>query len=449
MTSSEPHSHTPDRTSASAATTNAPLGPRGDGLTRRNGGLLHPKTKHSASALVSNSATDSRRARLRHSQPQQRGTVTVNFVPDQLRMIDLFCGAGGLSLGFEQAGFSPGLGLDDDDRAAAAYRLNFPSAVTIAADASCVNGDELMSTAGLDSCAVVAGGPPCAAFSVGGQHLSGDERRSLVDEFGRIVREIAPQYFVMENVPGILSATCRDVVEQFVCDMESGGYEVAEPWVLNATEFGVPQRRRRVFVAGCRRGLLVPSTPVPSGKASPTARDAIGDLALVHTEQHGGNGKPREPLRPRSDYAARMSGIARDPNDRSQPRPAPTAPTGSERVKHSPDVEERFRQVQPGKPDPISRFIRLHPDQPAPTIRAGTLSEHGSHTAPRPIHYEQPRCITVREAARLQSMPDWFRVDKTKWRGYMQVGNAVPPLLGRAVADSILDAMFRPRDALT
>ena len=305
-----------------------------------------------------------------------------------------------------------------------------------------------MSTAGLDSCAVVVGGPPCAAFSIGGQQLRGDARRSQIDEFGRIVREVGPKYFVMENVPGILSAKCLDVVEQFVSDMERGGYAVAAPWVLNATEFGVPQRRRRIFIAGARRGLPVPSQPNPIHSAPPTARDAIDDLIAIHVEKRGSNGKHHGPVGTQSDYAARLNGTARDPLDQSQQRQRPAIPTGSERVQHSLAVEERFRQTQPGKPDPISRFMRLHPDRPAPTIRAGTLSEHGSHTAPRPIHYAQPRCITVREAARLQSMPDWFRIDKTKWRGYMQVGNAVPPLLGRAVAASILDAIHQTQDNL-
>ena len=103
-------------------------------------------------------------------------------------------------------------------------------------------------------------------------------------------------------------------------------------------------------------------------------------------------------------------------------------------------VTARFREARPGEQERISRFHRLHPDRPSPTIRAGTLGGHGGHTAPRPIHYAFPRCITVREAARLQSMPDWFRADPadgTNWRGFMQVGNAVPPLLARAVAEAI------------
>lgn len=356
-------------------------------------------------------------------------------------MIDLFAGAGGMSLGFEQAGFMPELGLDDDERAIAAYGLNFPGAATITADANAVAGGDLLSAAGLDSCTVVVGGPPCAAFSVGGQHLSSDVRRSLVGEFGRIVREITPNYFVMENVPGILSPKCLEVVDQFKLEMKRGGYELADPWVLDATDFGIPQRRRRVFIVGARNGLSLPAAPSPSNGNSPTAKDAIEDLISIYDDQAETVGERREPQCFLSEFAALMSGATHDFRDHSRPREPSPELTGCERVNHSQIVVERFRRVRPGKPDPISRFIRLHPDRPSPTIRAGTLSAHGSHTAPRPIHYAFPRCITVREAARLQSMPDWFRVDRTKWRGYMQVGNAVPPLMARSVANTIMSAI--------
>ena len=349
-------------------------------------------------------------------------------------VIDVFAGAGGLSLGFEQAGFAPALGVDSDERARAAYAANFPEAVALAGDIEGLSGGNLLEEAGLRSCAVAVGGPPCQAFSVGGLRRPDDGRRGLVAEFGRLVREIGPDYFVMENVPGILAPAARPVAEAFRGDMARAGYALAEPWVLDASDFGVPQKRRRVFVVGARRGLPLPRRPVPSGEPPPTARDAIGDLEPI--EVRDGLGAP-------SAYAARLRGEAEDPLDRSAPRTAPEILTGCGRALHSATVTARFREARPGEQERVSRFHRLHPDRPAPTIRAGTLGGHGGHTAPRPIHYAFPRCITVREAARLQSMPDWFRADPsggTKWRGFMQVGNAVPPLLARAVAASIREA---------
>ena len=351
-----------------------------------------------------------------------------------LTVIDVFAGAGGLSLGFEQAGFFPALGVDVDQRAMEAYAANFPEGVALPADAGQVSGSDLLKAAGLSSCAIVVGGPPCAAFSVGGVRRTDDERRGLVWEFARIVREVGPRYFMMENVPGILLPGARAVVQAFRQEMEHSGYHLAEPWILDASDFGVPQRRRRVFMIGARSGLPLPEPPDGLGTPPPTAREAIGDLEPLEDSDLSLEGEVNCALGPPSTYSARLRG--RRPSD-TNGATNPLALTGCERVKHSADVEKRFRGVPPGTSEPISRFFRLHPDRPARTIRAGTLSGRGGHTAPRPIHYAFPRCITVREAARLQSMPDWFRVDRTKWRGYMQVGNAVPPLLARAVADAL------------
>lgn len=353
-----------------------------------------------------------------------------------LTALDVFAGAGGLSLGFEQAGFVPALGVDSDERAVKAYATNFPDAALVA-DVCGVSGSDLLDAAGLDSCTVLIGGPPCAAFSVGGLGRRDDERRGLVAEFARLIREVNPRYFVMENVPGILMSGAREIAEGFRRDMLRASYDVCEPWLLDAANFGVPQRRRRVFIVGARRGLQLPEPPEPSGDPVPTTRDAIGDLEPLDNRYLGPWGEHDGELGAASPYALRLRGEKRDDKNRERPRPRPTTLTGCGRVVHTSAVQRRFRNVTPGDSEPISRFLRLHPDRAAPTIRAGTLSDRGSHTAPRPIHYAFPRCITVREAARLQSMPDWFQVDHTKWRGYMQVGNAVPPLLARAVAGSI------------
>ena len=185
-------------------------------------------------------------------------------------LIDVFAGAGGLSLGFEQAGFFPALGVDSDERAMAAYAANFSGGLALAGDVGSLSGGDLLDAAGLSACTVVVGGPPCAAFSIGGVRRTDDERRGLVSEFARIVREIRPPYFVMENVPGILLPGARAVVESFCQEMESGGYELAEPWILDAADFGVPQRRRRVFMTGARRGLPLPEPPQRLSAAPPT-----------------------------------------------------------------------------------------------------------------------------------------------------------------------------------
>ncbi len=264
----------------------------------------------------------------------------------------------------------------------------------------------------------------------------------LAKEFGRLVREASPRYFVMENVPGILLPGARGIAEGFDRDMRRAGYELGKPWLLNAADFGVPQRRRRVFMVGARSGLPLPKAPQESGAATPTGGGMqLVILSCLRTAGLDCTGSMTARLGRPVPTLCGSGGDAPDDGDRARPRALPGALTGCDRVRQAPAVEERFRSVSPGTPEPISRFLRLHPDRPAPTIRAGTLPGRGSQTAPRPIHMPflvSSRCVRPR---RFQSMPDWFWVDHTKWSGYMQVGNAVPPLLARAVAAAVWRAV--------
>ncbi len=357
-------------------------------------------------------------------------------------VVDLFAGAGGLSLGLEQAGFAPVLGVDNDSRAMSSYARNFPTAETLNVNASGLRGWEFLDHASLQGCDLVAGGPPCQAFSYAGKRRAGDARGRMPIEFARLVAEVGASYFVMENVPGILLPEFAELRQEFRCRMHEAGYAVADPWLLDASQFGVPQRRRRVFVVGAREGLTLPRPPTPSCAPAPTTRDAIGDLEALDL------GKPALG-ETRSRYARLLAGDESDRDDLSSPRAAPAALTGCARTNHSQEVRERFAATKRGAREPISRFGRLHPDRFAVGVRAGTTHANGGHTAARPIHYRFARCITVREAARLQSLPDWFVVDSTIWRGHMQVGNAVPPLLGRAVGQAIRVAIDGARGAST
>jgi DNA (cytosine-5)-methyltransferase 1 len=142
-----------------------------------------------------------------------------------------------------------------------------------------------------------------------------------------------------------------------------------------------------------------------------------------------------------SAYAKAMRG--KDPGDRSHSRHwNPRALTSSARTIHTDLSIERFAATQQGETELISRFYRLHPKGLCNTLRAGTGSERGAYTSPRPIHPRLPRVISVREAARLHSIPDWFRLHATKWHGFRQIGNAVAPMMGRAVAESIVEALM-------
>lgn len=169
------------------------------------------------------------------------------------KAIDLFSGAGGLSLGFEQAGFDVVAALEIDPIHAATHEYNFPECQVICADAADVSGRDLLRRAGLrrGEVDVVFGGPPCQGFSLIGKRLADDPRNSCLSHFNRLVAEIRPRYFVMENVAGLTIGPARRILEAFLQASIDEGYLVVEPVeVLNAAEFGVPQDRKRLFVYG-------------------------------------------------------------------------------------------------------------------------------------------------------------------------------------------------------
>jgi len=367
--------------------------------------------------------------------------------------VDLFCGAGGMSLGFEEAGFEVACAVDNDPLNTGAHRVNFPDCWTFTADVHGLSGDELRRRGRLGDYEidVVFGGSPCQGFSYGGRRRDDDPRNELLTDFARLVQELQPRYFVLENVRGLIKADGK-LVEPFVQKVEAAGYSVLRPIQdLDARAFGVPQRRRRVFVLGWRRGQQAADYPEPREIPPPTVWDAIGDLPevddfdyLLRDEIYRG------PLGPPSPYAAILRGEQRDPSDRSPwpQREAAEGLSGCLRTVHKPDIIERFAALLPGARDPVSRFFRLAKDGVAPTLRAGSGWSHGRYTAPRPIHPLRPRCITVREAARLHSLPDWFRLHPTRWHGFSQVGNAVPPLLARAVAECVREALLQWRGSV-
>lgn len=372
--------------------------------------------------------------------------------------IDLFAGAGGLSLGFEQAGFDVAACVELDPVHCAAHAFNFPRCATICASVASVSGDEIRRRAGLGDATVdvVCGGAPCQGFSLIGKRALDDPRNSLVSHFLRLVTELDANYFVFENVKGLTLGQHRKFLTELISEFQARGYDVVEPFrVLNACHFGVPQSRQRLFLVGAKRGLTLPEYPhpttFPGGTKNnghslapvPTVWEAIGDLpevekfeALLDVDSvHAAFQKP-------SRYAARLRGLSQDETDYSYPRAYDkTLLTSSLRAVHTELSRTRFAEAEFGKAEPISRFHKLDPEGVCNTLRAGTASDHGAFTSPRPIHPFTPRCITVREAARLHSYPDWFRFHVTKWHGFRQIGNSVPPILARNVASQVVRAM--------
>lgn len=359
--------------------------------------------------------------------------------------IDLFAGAGGLSLGFEQAGFDVVAAVEIDPIHCATHEFNFPNSKTICASVVDLTGSEIRVLAGLenDDIDVVFGGAPCQGFSMIGKRAFDDDRNQLVFHYVRLVKELKPKYCVFENVKGLTLGKHSQFLSELVEALSEAGYNVLLPYkVLNASNFGVPQSRERLFLIAARQDQELPKY-AKSENLSVTVRDAIADLPDV---DDFGELLFSDAVEVRwsteSKYALKLRGMLKDSTDFSYRRLYdPNILTCSLITEHTDQSKKRFRETAPGKTEKISRFLRLAPDGLCNTLRAGTDSSRGAHTSPRPIHPVYPRVITVREAARLHSYPDWFRLHATKWHGFRQIGNSVPPLLGRAVAGCIMRAL--------
>ncbi|HVB33671.1 MAG TPA: DNA cytosine methyltransferase [Patescibacteria group bacterium] len=360
--------------------------------------------------------------------------------------VELFAGAGGMSLGFEQAGFDVAVAVDIDPIHCAVHEFNFPHCAVICGDAAKVSGAQIRKAAGLRDLTVdvVFGGPPCQGFSLIGHRVLNDPRNRLLQEFVRLTVELDAPYFVFENVRGLVIGKHKQLLEELIETFNDNGYEMQVPYrVLNSSEFGVPQDRRRLFLLGAKKGLPLPEYP-RSGKELTTVWEAIGDLPSPedYPELEQNDAVEGAKFSRCSHYARVLRGLIQDPTDFSHPRDWDLRRlTSSLRTVHTRLSQKRFEATEWGKIEPVSRFLKLDPDGISNTLRAGTGSDRGAFTSPRPIHPYAPRCITVREAARLHSYPDWFRFHATKWHGFRQVGNSVPPLLARAVASRVMRAL--------
>ncbi|NJK33933.1 MAG: DNA cytosine methyltransferase [Oscillatoriales cyanobacterium SM2_2_1] len=375
--------------------------------------------------------------------------------------VDLFSGAGGMTLGFEQAGFDVLASVEVDPIHCAVHKFNFPHWSMICQSVVDVSGLNIRTGSAIQQqeIDVVFGGSPCQGFSLIGRRALDDPRNSLVTHFMRLVTELEPKYFVLENVKGLTVGRHSQFLEEVILAFQVRGYRVREDYrVLNAVNYGVPQTRERLFLLGCRGDMPLPEYPVPVTRlpqanrslllthlpSAPTVWEAIADLPEVeqYPELLQKESCLAEYGAPLGAYGEVMRGWHPGTGDYSYTRSwNPQMLTSSLRTLHREPSIQRFRETAVGAVEPISRFFRLDPNGVCNTLRAGTASNRGSFTSPRPIHPFLARCITVREAARLHSYPDWFRFHGTKWHGFRQIGNSVPPLLAKAVAKELIKAL--------
>src|SRR5258705_3344367 len=195
--------------------------------------------------------------------------------------IDLFAGAGGLSLGFEQAGFDVAAAIEIDPIHCAVHEFNFPNCAVVCADAAKTTGKKIRETAALNETPidVVFGGAPCQGFSLIGHRALDDPRNGLILDFMRLTVELGASYFVFENVKGLTIGKHRGLLDELIEAFDEKGYKVFVPYqVLNAADFGIPQDRRRLFLMGAKKGLRLPKYPEVTNESRTTVRQAIGDL---------------------------------------------------------------------------------------------------------------------------------------------------------------------------
>ena len=346
-------------------------------------------------------------------------------------VLDLFCGCGGLSRGFIDAGFNVKLGIDIDEMALKTFEYNHNGATAMNLNLFYLeNVAKIKEFFDKDNSKVdvLVGGPPCQGFSLAGPRQIDDSRNKLYRAMVQTARELKPKVVVLENVPGMIQLHGGLVKDKIIKDFNELGYKMGEPKILYAPDYGVPQIRKRVVFVGLLDSETEFDYPKPIVKPENyiTCEQAIGDLpALIDIV---GDKEQNYPSEPQSEYQKRM-------------REGSDVIHNHEGTIHDPKTKKFIAMVPEGKNykslppeyDGIYKYhealTRYHSQKPSPTINTG----HRSH-----FHYKWNRIPTVRESARLQSFDDNFIFFGNKTQQYRQVGNAVPPLLGKAIAIEIL-----------
>ncbi|MEL5899918.1 DNA cytosine methyltransferase [Clostridium sporogenes] len=374
--------------------------------------------------------------------------------PYKPTMIDLFCGAGGFSVGCEWAGFQSVLGTDYFEPALKTWRYNHSNAVAVLGDIRHITPTLLRNTlknVGVKNINLITGGVPCQGFSnANRKHNDEDERNYLFIDYMKMVKEFEPDYIILENVSGMRSTAGGKFVEEILKYMDELGYN-AKVELLNAAEFGVPQIRRRLIFVGIKRGRgLEEQFIFPTGefkeifkednnienlnqKCFRTVFDAISDLPELNSNEHA----DKYTKEPETEYQKLMRGYVN-----VLVKEKVTDLFNHRAPKHPQSTIDKIRNTKPGEPmyERFKQRIRLSYDKPSPTQLAGGIRPQFQFG-----HPISARGLTIRERARIQSFPDNYRFLGGTVQERVQTGNAVPPLLVYAIAKEIIKDLKNTR----
>jgi DNA (cytosine-5)-methyltransferase 1 len=361
--------------------------------------------------------------------------------------VDLFCGAGGLSLGLQEAGFEIVLGVDKDRHAIATHKSYFGGA-SIAGDLSQPDLIEktIKSLEGIPV-SLVAGGPPCQPFSRAGKHKilslfkqgiwTEDNRRELWRAFMDIVAGVRPSAVLMENVPDLALGENAEIFRRIVDALESAGYDVYAR-ILASSEFGIPQYRQRLFIAGLKSGIPF-KWPEPLVKSPPNLREAIGDLPSVE----GGSTELKIPYHgPLTDYQRYCrEGERQSDGNLIFDHIARAVRTDDLEAFQLMNHKTRYSDLPPHLRRYRSDIFQDKYKRLSWEGLSRTITAHMAHDSYWYIHPDQNRTLTIREAARIQSFPDWFRFAGPFSSSYRQIGEAVPPLLAKVLGETFFKSI--------
>jgi len=362
----------------------------------------------------------------------------------QLNVIDLFCGAGGLSYGFaKNKNFNLICGVDNDINMTTTYEKNHPDSKVFTMDISGLTREffEENTNYKVDDVDILVGGPPCQAYSTlgraklstNGRDIMDDPRGKLFQEYYRLLQLFKPKFFIFENVRGLLSMGKGQLVKQIVNLFEELGYDVQMP-VLNAKDYGVPQHRNRIIITGTFNKEKKFEYPKPTHGDSPllpyvTFRDATSDLPEIGNNDSADFYKTE----PQTDYQRWLRQNASDVlTEYYYPKNSDRLINFMNLAKEGGSILDFPEDIRPKKSFNNS-YSRLWWDKPSTTI----TSNLGSPSSARCVHPSSCRALTTREGARLQSYPDDYIFIGSRGSKNLQIGNSVPPLLAIALANSL------------